>query len=290
MRNALPSAEARTSLSGSRSSPILTALAAFGFLTACGASSGSSGGAYAQSFDSWDDRSGGEMAWTDLDASFTSDSEAPVLAGLNEPMTTSTSLIPSETLAQVDDDLAPSERDRASILIYTATLFLGVYHVEESQQHLLTLTDELGGFLSRRDDTTVVIRIPSARFDEALGLIEELGDVLHREIEVQDITEEYHDLTIRLETMHAMRLRLEELLERAETVGDALQIHRELERITVEIESLEGRFRLLSDRVAFSTISVVFQSNVPNVQTQSRVALPFYWLSQLGLSNLLYLW
>lgn len=279
-----------TSLFGSRLGPVLAVLVALGWLTACGAASGSPGGAYTQSFGSWDEQTRVETALLDPQPGFSVGTEATGFADLDELGSNATPLNQREALAQVDDDATTSDSDRAPILIYTATLFLGVYHVEESQQRLLTLAEEHGGYLSRRDDTIVVIRIPAARFDEVLGLIEELGDVLHREIDVEDITEEYHDLTIRLETLHAMRGRLEELLERAETVADALQIQRELERITIEIESLEGRLRFLSDRVAFSTITVVFQSNVPNVQPQAQVVLPFYWLSQLGLSNLLYLW
>jgi len=84
------------------------------------------------------------------------------------------------------------------------------------------------------------VRVPADRFDEAITRLEALGDVLHRNIQVQDVSEEFNDLNIRLETLNAMRTRLEELLARTATVTEALQIERELQRITLEIETVEA--------------------------------------------------
>ncbi|MCC7537685.1 MAG: DUF4349 domain-containing protein, partial [Deltaproteobacteria bacterium] len=78
-------------------------------------------------------------------------------------------------------------------------------------------------------------------------------------------------------------------LERAGNVQDSLVVERELERITTSIEQMRGRLRFLSDRIAFSTITLRFQGRPTESlgPASSQFRLPFPWLDQLGLSNLL---
>jgi hypothetical protein len=76
------------------------------------------------------------------------------------------------------------------------------------------------------------------------------------------------------------------LLAKASSVEDALAVERELARVTGVIEQLKGKRKLLSELVAFSTISVSFQARgVEHLNAQPP--LPFDWLQELGLSNLL---
>jgi len=173
------------------------------------------------------------------------------------------------------------------LLIYTAELHLAVYEVERTQEEVLGAIDELDGFLARRSDTTIVVRVPAARFEEALEAIEGAGDVLHRNIEVQDVSEEFRDLAIRIRNAEAMRDRLEQLLQRAESVEDALEIERELQRLTDFIERMKGRQRFLADRIAFSTITIQFSSRATEQPPTDEFRLPFDWLNELGVTRLL---
>jgi hypothetical protein len=113
-----------------------------------------------------------------------------------------------------------------------------------------------------------------------------LGDLLHREVTARDVTEEFFDTQVRLQNLEAVRARFEELLKRAQKVEEALAVERELERVAGQIEQLKGRLKLLKELVAFSTITVEFQPRAVD-QVQSIVRLPFPWLQQLGLSELL---
>ena len=49
---------------------------------------------------------------------------------------------------------------------------------------------------------------------------------------------------------------------------------------------MEGKLKLLRDKIAYSTITVAFEARGSTLQT-SRPKLPFPWLSELGLPNLL---
>lgn len=173
------------------------------------------------------------------------------------------------------------------LLIYEAQLYLAVYKVEENLKAVAKVGTDIGGFLSRQDDRSIVIRVPAGKFHEAVAAIEALGDVLHRQVQATDVSEEFRDVEIRIRNSMQVRDRLAELLTRATKVEESLQIERELERLTGEIERLKGRMRFLQDRIAYSTITVSFQPKEQERIDNSAFRLPFPWLDSLGLQRLL---
>lgn len=172
-----------------------------------------------------------------------------------------------------------------SMLIYTATLHLAVFQVEQQMNAVERLARDVGGYLSVRNDTQITVRIPRGKFDDTIKSIEKLGDVVHRSVTAQDVTDEYVDLEIRLKNGRAVRDRLQALLEKA-GVKEAIEIQKELARVTEEIERIEGRLKLLKDKIAFSTITVSFQP-VDSQPVRDATILPFPWLQDLGLSSLM---
>ena len=175
---------------------------------------------------------------------------------------------------------------RQPLLIYTATMTLAVYGAREAIAAVEELARSSGGYLVTRRDESITIRVPTKAFQGALGGVSKLGDELHREVNVRDVTEQFADLEVRLKNAEAVRLRLEALLAKAGKVEDALAVERELERVTQTIEQLKGRLRLMSELIAFSTITVNFQAR-PHDQVGSEVRLPFGWLGELGLVPLM---
>jgi len=174
------------------------------------------------------------------------------------------------------------------LLIYQADLTLAVFEVASTQDRVVALAKRLGGFLSARDDRRVVIRIPAGRFEDALEGVSGLGDVLHEDVQALDVTEEFRDLTVRLRNAEVVRERLEELLEKADDVEDALAVQRELGKVTETIERIKGRLRFLEDRLAYSTITVRFQPRrTETIDRRDAFRLPFPWLDELGLGTLL---
>lgn len=174
------------------------------------------------------------------------------------------------------------------LLIYSAELNLAVYEVGPTQRAVIQHARELGGFLSRQSDLEVIVRVPARRFQDALERIERVGDVLHKDVQALDVSEEYRDLSIRLRNAEVVRARLETLLEQAKTVEDALKVQKELGSVTETIETIKGRLRFLQDRIAFSTITVRFAPREATpLGTPDVYRLPFPWLDELGLHSLL---
>ena len=174
----------------------------------------------------------------------------------------------------------------APLLIYTANLVMGVFEAAEAIDQAEKLALDAGGYLVRRDDQSITVRVPAAKFHGTLKDVMKLGDVRHRDVKVQDVTEQFHDLQIRLRNAEAVLARLHALLDRAQSVKDALAVEAELARVAGQVEQLKGRLKILRELIAFSTITVRFDAQ-PVEQLESNITLPFPWLDSLGLSNLL---
>jgi hypothetical protein len=194
-----------------------------------------------------------------------------------------------ELLASNDVAAAKTVSDAphsTTMLVYTANITMAVYQVEPRLAEVEGIARDLGGYLSARQDASVTIRVPRERFDDAVARVEKLGDVTHRDIKAQDVTDEFVDLAARLKNAYAVRDRLTELMSKAE-VKDALEIEKELARVTEEIERMEGRLKLLRDQIAFSTITATFSALAPQTVHDSSLLAPFPWLQDLGLRSLL---
>jgi hypothetical protein len=176
---------------------------------------------------------------------------------------------------------------RAPLLIYTAQITMAVFEVNASLTRVETIGRELGGFLAKRDDQSITIRVPAAAFQEAVKRVEGVGDMLHRNVTAEDVTEEFRDLEIRLKSARAVQARLTELLAKAVKVEESIAIERELDRVSGEIERIEGRAKFLRDRAAFSTLTVRFEAKATEQVGNASVRLPVGWLNEINLPRLL---
>jgi hypothetical protein len=191
---------------------------------------------------------------------------------------------PKREAAGSETSAVAPQRDTSKI-IYTAKFTMAVSKVEESLGAVEKIARDQGGFLAVKHDREIVVRVPREKFEIAMAAIGKTGDVLHRDIQAQDVTEEVVDLEIRIKNAHAMQDRLKALLQKA-AVKEAIEIEKELNRVTQELELLEGKIKVLKDKIAYSTITVAFEPRTSNVQS-TRAPLPFPWLKEMGLPSLL---
>ena len=122
-----------------------------------------------------------------------------------------------------------------------------------------------------RVSTSLLIRVPSERFDD---LINDIARGVERfdqkSIEVKDVTEEFIDIEARLKTQKELEARYLELLKQAKNVTEILETEKQIGVLRGEIESMEGRLKYLTDRVAYSTLQVTFYKEVPDRTRLSR--------------------
>jgi hypothetical protein len=100
------------------------------------------------------------------------------------------------------------------------------------------------------------MRIPSGRFDEAVGRVEQLGERVSATLSSQDVTEEYVDLEGRLNYWHQQETFYSALMDDAETVNDMIALQAQMQEVLLTIEQIEGRTRYLDSRTNFATLTV----------------------------------
>lgn len=121
---------------------------------------------------------------------------------------------------------------------------------------------------------TVTIGVPVDQFERTLVRLRDLAVRVVDEIAAgDDVTEQYVDLQSQLTNLEATRARIQEFLQDAKTLDEALRINQELANLEAQIEQIKGRMNYLNDRAAFSTITINFDPEFP-VLTPTPTATP----------------
>ena len=152
-------------------------------------------------------------------------------------------------------------------LIKEGTISFETDDSKETKKIINQVTKSLNGYLSADNEYsndyqihhTLTIRVPSENFDKLLvNISKSINEIDDQNITVKDVTEEYVDVQARLRAKKIVEKRYLELLSKAHSVGDVLQVENELARLREQIESTEGRLRYLKNQVSLSTLQITF--------------------------------
>ncbi len=155
--------------------------------------------------------------------------------------------------------------DRMIIFTGVMALMVEPASAPSAMEAAIDLAVAAGGYVARQNDTEVQLRVPSKRFRSVMRGVGRLGEVSRRSVNTTDVTEEFHDLGVRLENLQVTRKRIQKLLDEAKGLDEILRVEQELRRVSVEIDQLEGRIRFLGSQSAFSTVTVQVTERVPEV-------------------------
>jgi hypothetical protein len=166
-----------------------------------------------------------------------------------------------ETLPSAPPELEGLEKK----IIRNGNLTIESNDLKKSKTRLDTLVGFHSGYISSESyndqedqlSYNITCRIPADKFDQFISGVESGPDkVISKSVNVNDVTEQYYDVKIRLENERQVEKRYLELLAQARTVKDILDIEEKLGKVRQEIESKEGRLRFLDDRVNYSTLNI----------------------------------
>ena len=116
------------------------------------------------------------------------------------------------------------------------------------------------------------IRIPNQNFDNLINSFsDEIGSISEKNIRVQDVTEEYTDVSIRLKNKLAYLEKYRDLLKRSASTKDLLEIQEKIRGLEEEIESSEGRLRYIDDQVNYSTLNLTLTKEKPRNTITSKI-------------------
>lgn len=116
------------------------------------------------------------------------------------------------------------------------------------------------------------IRIPNQNFDQLVNSFsDEIGSITQKNIRVEDVTEEYTDVSIRLKNKLAYLEKYRDLLKRSASTKDLLEIQEKIRGLEEEIESSEGRLRYIDDQVNYSTLELTLTKEKPRNTVTSKI-------------------
>ncbi|WP_423130568.1 DUF4349 domain-containing protein [Gaoshiqia sp. Z1-71] len=162
------------------------------------------------------------------------------------------------------DELEQTEVDKKKI-IKDGRLGLRVNELERSKSRIDSLVKMHGGYYANESfnntdyesSYNLNVRIPCSQFENFILQVEAgSGEILYKEIDARDVTDQFIDLETRLANKRNYLARYQDLLKQAKTVKEILEIEEKIRGLEEEIESATGRLTYLADLVHYSTLNL----------------------------------
>lgn len=149
-------------------------------------------------------------------------------------------------------------------LIYRANLVMPVEDYSKAQTALRDLVALSGAYILQFSENantgerggSYTIKVAANGFVSLLDGLEKISPSLQRNVQGQDVTEEYVDLNSRLKAKQMVETRLLGFMEKASKTDELLAFSNELSKVQEAIEQIKGRIRYLDQNVSFSTIEL----------------------------------
>ncbi len=130
---------------------------------------------------------------------------------------------------------------------------------------------------------TLTLGVPVDQFENALRRLRGLAvRVMEDNASGDDVTDQYVDLQSQLTNLEATRDRIKSFLDQAQNVDEALRINQQLSDVEAQIEKIKGQMNYLSNRSAFSTITINLQPDLPEIVATPTVTPTPEPIQQLG--------
>lgn len=114
---------------------------------------------------------------------------------------------------------------------------------------------------------SVTLGVPVEEFEKVLSRLRGLAiEVRDETASGEDVSDQYVDLQSQLVNLEATRERVKSFLDDAKTVEEALRVNQELSNLDAQIEQIKGRMNYLADRSSFSTITISFEPEYPELE------------------------
>lgn len=178
-----------------------------------------------------------------------------------------------------------SNQDR--LISYTAEISLKVprNEVKISLDKILSIVDVYGGYVSsmnvEEDTAYLVSKIPQENLFNFLDDVSRIGEVENKIISGTDLTDKIIDLRARIRNAEAIEARLLELLDKAGSISEILEVMKELSKVREEIETMKAQLNNLESSTTYSTVSIKISEKMLK---KEYVRVVFHVLDSRGFS------
>lgn len=179
--------------------------------------------------------------------------------------------VETQTQAELEESAAKNANRK---LIKNVSLSMETLEFDKCCALVNSYAEQLGGYIENSDvsndsmymyysadfrrmrSASFTVRIPSEKLDMYVETVGNMGSVTSRNENTQDVTLSYLDVESRIKSLKIQQDRLFELLEKAETVDEIIQLEDRICEVTYELEAQESIRRNYDSLVSFSTVNM----------------------------------
>ncbi len=167
-----------------------------------------------------------------------------------------------------DDAIKDAETVERKV-IKTYRIRMETLTYDEATARIVSETERFGGYIANasQDGTGVdsnrvrnasyTVRVPADKADDFIKAISGEGvNVLSSSLDTEDVTDSYYGYQARLDSLAVQEKRLMEMLEKAEYLGDMIQIEDKLSEVRAEINGIHSKLQLMDKSVEYSYIHI----------------------------------
>ena len=108
----------------------------------------------------------------------------------------------------------------------------------------------------RYRNAQLTIRVPAENLEGLVAQVKGTSNVVSYNESVEDVTLTYVDMETRILVLETERDRLLELMEKADTISDLLEIQARLTEVRSALESIHSQLKVLQNQVNYATIEL----------------------------------
>jgi hypothetical protein len=186
---------------------------------------------------------------------------APAAAKANDAAGSQSYLQDASVRNSVKEDAAADDA-----IISTGSVSLEAKDVAAARLDVRKIVDRFHGRVTEQETTTgdrgalstarMVLRVPSASFDEAVAALEGVATLTDSSTSSENVQAEVVDIAARVRAQRASVDRIEALLARAKNIQEIVAIEAQLASRQSDLDALLARQRYLADQTSESTINV----------------------------------
>ncbi|MFI6815206.1 DUF4349 domain-containing protein [Nonomuraea sp. NPDC050328] len=164
----------------------------------------------------------------------------------------------------ITTDVKGTQQERK--IIYVARITIRAKDVAAASAKSKTIVTAAGGYLSKEDSSsadqnegraTLEFKIPPERYQEVLTAFgKDLGQQLSLNQNTEDVTLQVADVDSRLKSAEEALASLRTLLGQAKTIGQVLEVEREIRNRESELESLQAQQKELARQTGMATVTL----------------------------------